>query len=181
MAQATKAVEAASSKQGQVPELLGNAARSVGDLYAALKELESRRQDAMQSLAIVDRVDYEIELEDGEEHERSLDRDPRGLAYALASRHGDGRVRKLLDELQPGFGPMQGCNMDDALTRDVARFVTERVTPAAAPIAAAKSATSSRFDNGGAPAAHPVALEQVEPAPQLAPEVPALLVDPDQD
>ena len=36
----------------------------------------------MQSLAIVDRVDYEIELEDGEAHEAALDRDPRGLAYA---------------------------------------------------------------------------------------------------
>ena len=53
----------------------------------------------MEALAIADRVDYDIELEEGEEHERSLDRDTRGLAYALAARHGDAKVKQMLDEL----------------------------------------------------------------------------------
>jgi len=139
MEQATEAAaaRAATDDQSHVPELLGNAARAVNELYAVLKDVEARRQTAMQALAVADRVDYEIELEEGEEHERSLDRDPRGLAYALAGRHGDARVMKLLDELQPGFGLLAGCNMDDPLYRDVANFVLQRVTPAAAPQAAA--------------------------------------------
>ena len=138
--------------QERVAELLGVAARSVNELYVALKEIESLRQDAMQSLAVADRVDYEVELEDGEAHERSLDRDPRGLAYALAGRHGETRVLKLLDELQPGFELLLGTNMDDPLNRDVARFVMQRVTPAAPPPAAGvNNAANSKPNNSQAP------------------------------
>ena len=136
MQKANQAVEAATEKQSLVPELLGNAARTVNDLYSALREVEARRQEAMESLAIADRVDYDIELEDGEAHEASLDRDTRGLAYALAGRHGDTRVKKLLQELNPGFSILQGCNLNDPLYRDVANFVMDRVTPATPPPAA---------------------------------------------
>ena len=138
MQKANQAVEAANEKQSLVPELLGNAARTVNDLYSALREVEARRQEAIESLAIADRVDYDIELEDGEAHEASLDRDTRGLAYALAGRHGDTRVKKLLQELNPGFSILQGCNLDDPLYRDVANFVMDRVTPATPPPAAKK-------------------------------------------
>ena len=138
MEQANRAVEAATEKQTKVPELLGNAARAVNDLYSTLRAIESSRQDAMEALAIADRVDYDIELEDGEAHEASLDRDTRGLAYALAARHGDVRVKKLLEELNPGFGMLAGCNIDDPLCRDVANFVMERVPAAAPPVAAKK-------------------------------------------
>ena len=130
MDQAKQAVEAATEKQAQVPEILGQAARSVNDLYATLRAIEASRQDAMEALAIADRVDYDIELEDGEAHEASLDRDTRGLAYALAGRHGDVRVKKLLEDLSPGFGMLEGCNLDEPLYRDVANFVMERVKPA---------------------------------------------------
>jgi len=136
MHQAREAAQAATQKQAAVPELLGNAGRAVHELFATLKEIESRRQEAMQSLAIADRVDYDIELEDGEAHELSMDRDPRGLAYALAARHGDGRVKRLLEDLEPGFGLIEGCNLDDPLHRDVANFVMERVTVAVPPQAA---------------------------------------------
>jgi len=131
MDQATQALTAASEKQSRIPELLGTAARAVNDFYSTLRDVEARRQDAMQSLAVVDRIEYDIELEDGEAHEASLDRDPRGVAYALAAHHGDGRVKKLLEELEPGFNLLGGCNMDDPLYRDVANFVMARVTPAA--------------------------------------------------
>ena len=136
MQKANQAVEAANEKQSLVPELLGNAARTVNDLYSALREVEARRQEAKESLAIADRVDYDIELEDGEAHEASLDRDTRGLAYALAGRHGDTRVKKLLQELNPGFSILRGCNLNDPLYRDVANFVMDRVTPATPPPAA---------------------------------------------
>ena len=127
MLQAKQAVEAANDKQTQVPELLGDAARAVNDLYATLREIDARRQEAMQSLAVADRVDYDAELEDGEAHEAALDRDPRGLAYALAGRHGDTRVNKLFEELKPDFNLLDGCNLDDPLYRDVANFVMDRV------------------------------------------------------
>ena len=136
MDQAKQAIGEAEGKQARVPELLGTAARAVNELYSSLREIESRRQDAMQSLAIVDRVDYEIELEDGEAHEAALDRDPRGLAYALAGRHGEARVKKLIEQIDPGFNLLAGCNLDEPLYRDVANFIMDRVnkaTPAAVP------------------------------------------------
>ena len=137
MEQAKIAAEAASEKQARVPELLGSASRAVNEFFTVLTQIDAQRREAMESLAIADRVDYEVELEEGEEHELSLDRDPRGLAYALAARHGDARVKRLLEELKPGFGLLEGCNLDDPLHRDVAKFVMERVTPAKAPVAAA--------------------------------------------
>ena len=150
MHQAKEAVEAGTERQLRVPELLGTAARAVGEFYAALKEIDGRRQEAMQSLAIADRVDYDMELEDGEAHERSLDRDPRGLAYALAARHGDARVKQMLEDLHPGFGMLQDCNLDDPLYRDVANFVMDRVAP--------KSSASSTKKRNSRPT--PVAPEQ---------------------
>ena len=83
MNQAKQAVEAAHDKQSLVPELLGNAARAVNELYGALREIDARRQEAMQSLAVADRVDYDAELEDGEAHEAALDRDPKGTGVCL--------------------------------------------------------------------------------------------------
>ena len=178
MAQATEAVESSSIKQNRVAELLGNAARSVNELYGALKEIESLRQDAMQSLAVADRVDYEVELEDGEAHERSLDRDPRGLAYALAGRHGETRVLKLLEELQPGFELLLGCNMDDPLNRDVARFVMQRITPAAPPPAAGvNNAATSRPNNSRTPEIHEDPPAHAAPAPQPDQQTSAFMVD----
>ena len=47
--------------------------------------------------------DYDIEVEESEAREVSMDRDPRGLAYVLAARHGENKVTQLLDELDPGF------------------------------------------------------------------------------
>ncbi len=127
MHQAEQAVQAAAEKQTKVPELLGTSARAVKELFLALRDVENLRREAMQALANVDRVDYEMELEEGEAHEQSLDRDTRGLAYALAARHGDARVKRLLDEMTPGFTMLQGCNLDDPIYRDLANFVVERV------------------------------------------------------
>ena len=131
MDQAKQAIGEAAGKQSRIPELLGTAARAVNEFYSALREVEAHRQEAMQSLAVADRVDYEVELEDGEAHEAALDRDPRGLAYALAGRHGDARVKKLMEQLDPGFNMLEGCNLDEPLYRDVANFVMDRVDKAA--------------------------------------------------
>ena len=115
----------ATDKQTRVPELLESAGRAVQALYTLIKELDGHRKEASESMSIVDRVDYEFEVEEGEEHEISLDRDPRGLAYALAARHGDVRVKDLLEELLPGFGFLKGCDLSEPLYRDVAKFVLQ--------------------------------------------------------
>ena len=155
MVQAKEATKAATEKQLTVPELLGNAARAVKQLYSTLAEIEGRRQTAMHALAIADRTDYELELKDGEEHERSLGRDPRGLAYALAGRHGDVRVKKLFEELQPGFELLEGCHLDDPVYRDVANFVMQRIKPAVVPTTAANNQPATKTDNGGIPENQP--------------------------
>ena len=127
--QAKNSIQAAADRQNQVPELLGTAARAVIELYTLLKEVDSYRRKAMESLAVADRVDYDIELEEVEEHERSLDRDARGLAYALAARHGETRIKQLVEELDPGFALLRGCNLDEPLYRDVANFVVRHAVP----------------------------------------------------
>ena len=176
MSQAQDALHIAVEKQHRVPELLGTAGRAINEFFSTLKEIESRRQDAMQALALADRVDYEMELEVGEEHERSLDRDPRGLAYALAGRHGDGRVKKLLEDMHPGFGLLAGCNMDDPLFRDVANFVMQRVTPATPPVAASANTMKKNHEK-------PREIPEITdaPVPDPASAIPAFLSDSDQE
>jgi len=122
---ARQAAEAATEKQACVPALVDTAGKAVEELYAAMREIDAHRRQAAESLALVDRVDYEIEVEEGEEQEIALERDPRGLAYALSARHGDVRVKTMLEDLAPGFGFLKGCNLAEPLYRDVANFVIE--------------------------------------------------------
>ncbi len=131
--QAKSSIQAAADRQNRVPEFLGTAAQEVAELYTLLKEVDAHRRKAMEFLAVADRVDYDMELEEGEEHERSLDRDPRGLAYALAARHGEARVKQLLEEMDPEFTLLRGCNLDEPLYRDLADFVIRHVVPKEAP------------------------------------------------
>ena len=139
LSKARNSAQAAADKQQRVPELLGHAARGVIELYTLLKEIDSSRRQAMEALSVADRVDYDIELEEGEEHERSLDRDTRGLAYALAARHGDTRVKQMLEDLDPEFTILRGCNLDEPLYRDVADFVVRHAVPQEAPAQALMS------------------------------------------
>jgi len=138
---AKNAAQTASDKQKRVPDLLGQAAHTVIELYTLLKEIDSSRRQAMEALAVADRVDYDIELEEDEEHERSLDRDTRGLAYALAARHGDTKVKQMLEELDPEFTMLRGCNLDEPLYRDVADFVVRHAVPQEAPLQALMTKT----------------------------------------
>ena len=125
---AKQQVEAASMRQIEIPSLLDNASNAVAALFAAMKDVNTRRKRAAEALAVVDRVDYEVELEEVGEEQRQYDRDPRGLAYALAARHGDNRVKQMLEDMDPGFDILRNCNMHDALHRDVSNFVMEHVT-----------------------------------------------------
>ena len=120
-----QAVQAASEKQQRVPDLLETAGQAVRELYTVVREIDGHRREASESMAIVDRIDYEIEVEEGQEHEIALDRDPRGLAYALAARHGDTRVKGLLADLDPGFTFLRDCDLTEPLYRDVGKFIIE--------------------------------------------------------
>ncbi len=125
--EAQQMTASASTRQEEIPELLEQAAQSVAALFAAMKDVKTRRRRAAEALAVVDRVDYEIELEEVGEEQRQYDRDPRGLAYALAARHGESRVQHMLEEMDPGFDLLRSCNMVDSLHRDVSTFVLEHV------------------------------------------------------
>ena len=133
LSKARLSAQDAADKQNRVPELLAHAARSVIELYTLLKDIDSSRRQALEALSVADRVDYDIELEEGEEHEASLDRDSRGLAYALADRHGDTKIKQMLEELDPEFTMLRGCNLDEPLYRDVANFVVRHAVPQEAP------------------------------------------------
>ena len=123
MEAATKSAEAAADMQKLVCDFLGTAANAVKELYTVLREIDTHRREAAQALAIADRVDYDIEVEKGEEHERSLDRDGNGLAYALAAKHGEPKVREMLAELDPEFNFLRDCYIGEQLHRDLADFV----------------------------------------------------------
>ena len=125
--EARQLVEAAGIRQVEIPDLLNEAAQAVSLLFAAMKDVSNKRRRAAESLAIVDRVDYDVELAETGEEEMAMNRDPRGLAYALASRHGDARVQQILEDMDPGFNLLRNCNLNDALHRDVADFVIEHV------------------------------------------------------
>ena len=127
LAEAKQMIEAASVRQVEIPSLLDSASQAVAALFAAMKDVNTRRRRASEALSIVDRVDYDIELEEVGEEQRQYDRDPRGLAYALAARHGDARVKQMLEEMDPGFDLLRNCNMNDSLHRDVSTFVMEHV------------------------------------------------------
>ena len=136
MSRAKNAAQAATDKQNRVPNLLSEAARAVVELYTLFKDVDNSRRQAMEALAITDRVDYDVELEEGEEHERSLDRDTRGLAYALAARHGENKVKQMLQQLDPDFSMLRGCDLEEPLYRDVADFVIRHAVPQEQPTAA---------------------------------------------
>ena len=152
LSKAKNAAQSASDKQNRVPELLGQAARAVIELYTLIKEIDVSRRQALEALAVADRVDYDIELEEGEEHERSLDRDTRGLAYALAARHGDTKIKQMLEELDPEFTMLRGCNLDEPLYRDVANFVVHHAVPKEAPPQELISTPAGPAPNGSEPA-----------------------------
>ena len=121
--EAKKAAQSATEMQKLVPDFLSVAAKAVKELYTVLREIDGHRQATAQALTLVDRVDYDIEVEESEAREVSMDRDPRGLAYALAAHHGDSKINKLLEEMDPGFSCLRDCYLEEPLNRDLANFV----------------------------------------------------------
>ena len=127
MERARREIAIAAEKQAEVPAALETVAKMVFSLYTFLKEIDSHRKDAYQCLAVVDRMDYEEALENGAQEQKEMGRDPQSIEYLVASRHGQARVKQLLYELDPDFGYLKGCEVDEPLRRDVANFILAHV------------------------------------------------------
>ncbi|MCH7736156.1 MAG: hypothetical protein IH872_02025, partial [Chloroflexi bacterium] len=54
LSKARNAAQSASDKQNRVPELLGQAARAVIELYSFIKEIDVSRRQALAALAVAD-------------------------------------------------------------------------------------------------------------------------------
>ena len=125
--QAIKEIHAAQERQTDVPLTLETVCKLVYSLYSLLKDVDSHRKEAMRLMGVVDRMDYEEELEAGEEEQAQMGRDPKGLEYLIASRHGQPRIKQLVDELDPDFSFLRSCDLDEPLKRDVANFILAHV------------------------------------------------------
>ena len=111
------ALDLAAESQRQLPDLIANAANLVNQLARSLREVDTFRREATAALSVVDRMDYEDELDRAmEEHEQedenaAIPRDAQSIRMLIASRHGSTRVRRMIDELSPGFEVFAGCNV----------------------------------------------------------------------
>ena len=127
MERARQEIAAAAEMQEEVPAALETVAKMVYSLYSLLKEIDARRKDAYQCLAIVDRMDYEEALEVGAAEQEEMGRDPKSIEFLIASRHGQTRIKQLLHELDPDFSYLKGCDIEEPLRRDVANFILAHV------------------------------------------------------
>ena len=116
-------------KQSRVPQMLEEVSTMVSALYHLFKEIDAGRREALEQMAIVDRVDYEAELTDMEAEQEAMGRDPSSIEYLIASRHGYARVKKMMDETFPNFSYLKDCDLEDAMRRDVAQFILAHVIP----------------------------------------------------
>ncbi|MDE2842403.1 MAG: hypothetical protein OXN21_03360, partial [Chloroflexota bacterium] len=93
MEECTRRMENVYEKQARVPQLLEEVSTMVSSLYLLFKEIDAQRREALEQMAIVDRVDYEAELTDMEAEQEAMGRDPGTVEYLVASRHGYARVK----------------------------------------------------------------------------------------
>ncbi len=124
---ARKEVLAASEKQAGIPTNLETVSKLVYSLYSLLREIDAHRKEANQAMAIVDRMDYEEELETGGEEQEEMGRDPKSIEFLVASRHGQARIKEMLDQMEPDFNYLKGCDLEEPLRRDVANFILAHV------------------------------------------------------
>ena len=112
------ALDLAAESQRQLPDLVAGAADLVNQMARMLREVDTYRREATAALSVVDRMDYEDELdrameEQGqEEDDGPLQRDAQSIRMLVASRHGSTRVRRMIDELSPGFEVFAGCDIN---------------------------------------------------------------------
>lgn len=129
MEECRRKMENVHDKQSQVPQLLEEVSTMVSSLYHLFKEIDAGRRDALEQMAIVDRVDYEAELTDMEAEQIAVGNDPSNVEYLVASRHGYARVKRMMDETFPHFSYLKDCDLEDPMRHDVAQFILSHVVP----------------------------------------------------
>jgi hypothetical protein len=155
--QVRREIAAAKERQAEVPLTLETVSKLVYSLYSLLKDVDAHRREALRLMGIVDRMDYEEELEAGAEEQKEMDRDPKGIEYLIASRHGQPRIKQMCDELDPDFSFLRNCDLDEPLRRDVANFIMAHVV------------SPERGNQDRAAASAAVSQDRNIPAPEMAP------------
>ena len=161
---ARQAVTAAGDAQRNLPDLIATAADLVNQFARALREVDTFLREANTSLSVVDRMDYEDDLDDALEREEDenapIRRDDQSIRMLVASRHGSTRVRQMMDAISPGFDPFAGCDLDAApMRRELANLILAKL--------AAEAEASRPQQRRAAPPPHPAQIaDQVAPTPQ---------------
>lgn len=161
--QVRREISAAKERQADVPLTLETVCKLVYSLYSLLKDVDTHRREALRLMGIVDRMDYEEDLEAGEEEQKEMGRDPKGMEYLVASRHGQARVKQLVNDLDPDFNFLRNCDLEEPLRRDMANFILAHVISperAGQDRSAAASAAVSQDRNIPAAAPAPVAIPE---------------------
>ena len=161
---AREAVLAAGEIQHNLPELIATAADLVNQFARALREVDTFLREANTSLSVVDRMDYEDELDDALEQEEDQDtpvqRDAQSIRMLVGSRHGSTRVRQMMDAILPGFDPFAGCDLDAVpMRRELTNLILAKL--------AAEAEASRPQQRRAAPPPPPAQIaDQVAPTPQ---------------
>lgn len=127
------ALEAANQAQENLPEIIASAANLVTRLAETLREVDTFRREATAALSVVDRMDYEDELDQitepqEQEEQEGLARDPQSTRMIIAARHGSTRVRQMIEQLSPGFEVFAGCHLDAVpMRRELTTIVMARL------------------------------------------------------
>ena len=114
------ALDAANRAQESLPSIIASAADLVNQMAQALREVDTFRREATAALSVVDRMDYEDELDqipEPDEEDDGLSRDPQSARMIIAARHGSTRVRQMIEDISPGFEVFAGCRLDSVPMR----------------------------------------------------------------
>ncbi len=128
------ALEAACQAQQDLPAIVASAANLVNRLADTLREVDAFRREATAALSVVDRMDYEDELDQiaeptAEEGESGFARDPQSSRMIVAARHGSARVRQMIEAMSPGFEAFAGCDLDAVpMRRELTTMIMARLT-----------------------------------------------------
>ena len=131
------ALGAANQAQENLPEIIASAANLVNRLAETLREIDTFRREATAALSVVDRMDYEDELDEipepqDQDQVDGYGRDPQSTRMIIAARHGSTRVRQMIDQLSPGFEVFAGCNLDASpMRRELTNMIMAQLAAAA--------------------------------------------------
>ena len=126
LGRARAALAAADEAQANLPDIVANAANLFGQLARILREVDTYRREATTALSVVDRMDYEDDLDNivEQDDDSPLARDAQSIRMIIASRHGSTRVRQMIQEMSPGFEVFAGCDLDaDPARRELTNLV----------------------------------------------------------